>query len=109
MCIKLLLLLFFPCYYFIRVPSTPDPSGETMVVNNKDFRRIMESAKIMSLEDKEQTERTKKMNINCRMDASNIRKKEMQELELSRRKNEKPSDLEQARLNNTGLSLTPMP
>ena len=38
---------------------------------------------------------TTKSEKNARLEASNTRKREMQELEIERKKNEKPSDLEQ--------------
>ena len=83
--------IFFLC----RIPSTPDPSGETMVMNNDEYSRILRNAKVMTLEEKKEIEEAKKQEKNYRMEASMTRKKEMQELELSRKRNEKPSDLEE--------------
>ena len=45
--------------------------------------------------DRRELEGTMKATKNSRMEASNARKTEMQELEIRRKKNEKPSDLEQ--------------
>lgn len=64
-------------------------------MNTGDYDRILRNAKVMTLEEKKQLEKTKKQEKNTRMAASMSRKKEMQELELSRKRNEKPSDLEQ--------------
>jgi len=66
-----------------------------MVMNNDEYGRILRNAKFMSLEEKKQIEETHKQDKNARLEASMARKKEMQELELSRKRNEKPSDLEE--------------
>ena len=81
-----------------RVHSIPDPSGETIVMNSEDYKRIMKNAQVTSLEDQKELENIKMTERNLRVEAANIRKREMQVLELSRRKHEKLSDLEQVRL-----------
>ena len=45
--------------------------------------------------DRREMEEEMKTKKNSRLEASNTRKSEMQELEIQRKKNEKPSDLEQ--------------
>ncbi len=64
-------------------------------MNKDDYSRILTNAKVMTAEEKKELEEAKKQEKNKRMDASMARKKEMQEFELSRKRNEKPSDLEQ--------------
>lgn len=78
-----------------RVPSTPDPSGRTVILEPTDYDRIIKSTRFLSMEDRKQLEKELKERENDHMEASNRRKKEMQEFEYLRRKNEKPSDLEQ--------------
>ena len=66
-------------------------------MKGREYQRILQNAKVVSVENKKKMVETRKAESNLQMVASNDRKKEMQELELSRRNNEKPSDLEQAR------------
>ena len=53
------------------------------------------SAKVLTVEERREMEETIKAEKNTRLEAANTRKVEMQELEILRKKNEKPSDLEQ--------------
>lgn len=78
-----------------RVPSTPDPSGFSVVLDQAEFERIRQGAKVFTDADKRELKETTKAAKNSKLDASNARKSEMQELEIQRKKNEKPSDLEQ--------------
>lgn len=48
--------------------------------------------------DRRKMEEEVKAKKNFRLEASNTRKSEMQQLEIQRKKNEKPSDLEQVRV-----------
>lgn len=79
------------------MPSTPDPSGRTVVLENSDYDRISQSAKFLTMEDKKQLEVDRKNEMTARMEASHGRKEKMQELEYLRKKNEKLSDLDQVR------------
>lgn len=79
----------------LRVPATPDPSGRTVVLNTSDYGRITKSTKFLTMEDRKQLEKEQKERSMARMEASTSRKKEMQEFEYLRKKNEKPSDIEQ--------------
>ena len=88
------------CYFgitidFSRVPATPDPSGRSVVLDTTDYSRIIQSTKFLNMQDRKQLEKEQKQRQEALMEASNARKKEMQELEYTRIKNEKPSDLEQ--------------
>ena len=92
----LLLFCLFVCLFVcFRVPATPDPSGRTVVLNTSDYGRIMKSTKFLTMEDRKQLEKEQKEQTMARMEASTNRKREMQEFEYLRRKNEKPSDIEQ--------------
>lgn len=66
-----------------------------MVLDTDDYSRILQRAQLLSVQERKEAEAQQKAHANDRMEASNARKREMQELEFSRRKNEKPSDLEQ--------------
>ena len=131
----------FACAH--RVPSTPDPSGFSVVLDNTEFDRIkvtytttsiasyymivhtynhtrfksktntcsynicqyhscvppaphsQRGARVLNAADKKLMEDTLKSEKLAKLDASNSRKREMQELEAQRKKNEKPSDLDQ--------------
>ena len=50
---------------------------------------------MLTLDEKRRLEERTKLEKTARLDAANARKREMQELEAQRKKNEKPSDLEQ--------------
>ena len=56
---------------------------------------LQQSAKVLTLNEKRRLEERTKLEKTARLDAANARKREMQELEAQRKKNEKPSDLEQ--------------
>ena len=77
------------------MPATPDPSGRSVVLDTTDYGRIIQSTKFLNMQDRKQLEKEQKQRQEALMEASNARKKEMQELEYTRIKNEKPSDLEQ--------------
>lgn len=77
------------------MPATPDPSGFSVVLGQTEFERIRQGAKVFTDADKRDMEETRKALKNSKMEASNSRKTKMQELEIQRKKNEKPSDLEQ--------------
>ncbi|XP_065920650.1 cilia- and flagella-associated protein 45-like [Dysidea avara] len=79
----------------IRIPSTPDPSGLSVVMDPVEFARIRASSKVLSADEKKLIEQTKKVRKNELMEAANTRKKEMQDWEIHRIKQEKPSDLEE--------------
>lgn len=64
-------------------------------MDTSDYGRIMQSTKFLSMQDRKELEKEQKDRQETLMEASNARKKEMQELEYMRRKNEKPSDIEQ--------------
>lgn len=64
-------------------------------MDTTDYSRIIQSTKFLSMQDRKQLEKEQKGRQETRMEASAARKKEMQELEYLRRKNEKPSDIEQ--------------
>ena len=66
-----------------------------MVLDNKEYNRIVQNSKVLTPSEKQQMEEAKKEAKTARLEASNSRKKEMQELELTRKRNEKPSDIEQ--------------
>ena len=66
-----------------------------MVLNTSDYGRITKSTKFLTMEDRKQLEKEQKERSMARMEASTSRKKEMQEFEYLRKKNEKPSDIEQ--------------
>ena len=86
-----------PSIHFLRVPSTPDPSGRSVVLETTDYGRILQGAKFLTPGERKELEMQQKGEQTARMEASNARKKEMQELEFLRQKNEQPSDLEQVR------------
>lgn len=65
------------------------------MLENRDYSRILHGAKFLGPGERKQLEMDQKDQKDARLEASNARKKEMQELEYTRRKNEKPSDLEQ--------------
>ncbi len=69
-----------------------------MVLENGDYDCILRRAQTLSIEEKKGMEQHEKTHSNDRMEASNARKREMQELEFRRRRTEKPSDLEQVSL-----------
>ena len=81
--------------YPYRVPCTPDPSGFSVVLDQNEFERIRQGAKVLTDADRREMEEEIKAKKNYRLEASNARKNEMQQLEVQRKKNEKPSDLEQ--------------
>ena len=83
---------------FPRVPGTPDPSGLSVVLDQAEFERIRQGAKVLTHTEKRELEETARAGRNARLEASNVRKTEMQALEIRRKKNEKPSDLEQVRV-----------
>ena len=58
---------------------------------------IRQGAKVLTDLDRCELEETARAVRNARLEASNARKTEMQALEIQRKKNEKPSDLEQVR------------
>ena len=64
---------------FFRVPATPDPSGRTVVLENNDYDRILQRAQTLSVQEKKEEEEQQKSHRNDRMEASNVRKREMQE------------------------------
>ena len=66
-----------------------------MVLDQAEFERIRQGAKVLTDSDKRELEVTARAGRNARLEASNSRKMEMQALEMQRKKNEKPSDLEQ--------------
>ena len=78
-----------------RVPATPDPSGNTVIIEPRDYDRIIQSTRFLNMEDRKQLEKARKAREEANMEASLGRKKQMQEFEFLRKKNEKPSDLEQ--------------
>ena len=69
-----------------------------MVLDQSEFERIRQGAKVLTDADRRDLEKRVKAEKHARMEASNTRKSEMQELEIQRKKNEKPSDLEQVGL-----------
>ncbi len=64
-----------------------------------DYGRIIESTKFLSMDDRKQLKKEQKEREHSHMEASNRRKREMQEYEYTRKRNEKPSDIEQVRSN----------
>ena len=66
-----------------------------MVLDQAEYERIRQGAKVLTDTDRRELEETSRANRNTRLEASNARKTEMQSLEIQRKKNEKPSDLEQ--------------
>lgn len=56
---------------------------------------LQKRAQMLTVEQQKEKEALLKKEKAERLEASNVRKKEMQDLELKRRLNEKPSDLEQ--------------
>ena len=69
-----------------------------MVLDQAEFERIRQGAKVLTDLDRRELEETARAGRNARLEASNARKTEMQALEIQRKKNEKPSDLEQVRI-----------
>ena len=59
------------------------------------------NARVLSLEERKALEEEQKHQRQQRMEESNTRKKAMNELELTRKQHEKPSDLEQVNSNGT--------
>lgn len=82
----------------LKVPSTPDPSGRSVVLDPTDYGRIIESTKFLSMDDRKQLKKEQKEREHSHMEASNRRKREMQEYEYTRKRNEKPSDIEQEKM-----------
>ena len=80
-----------------RVPGTPDPSGQTVILDRGAFDKIRHRSKVLSAGDRRLMEETIKANKNQKLDSVNARKSEMQRHEITRKRNEKPSDLEQVR------------
>ena len=68
-----------------------------MVLDQAEFERIRQGAKVLTDLDRRELEETARAGRNARLEASNARKTEMQALEIQRKKNEKPSDLEQVK------------
>ncbi len=69
----------------------------TVVLNRDEFARIKGRSNVLSEAEKKALAEAAKVNKTSKLDAVNARKQEMQELELTRRRNEKPSDLEQVK------------
>lgn len=65
------------------------------MLDQSEFERIRQGAKVLTDGDRRELEDTARAGRNARLEASNARKSEMQALEIQRKKNEKPSDLEQ--------------
>ena len=82
-------------HHLPRVPGTPDPSGLSVVLDQAEFERIRQGAKVLTDLERRELEEMARAGRNARLEASNSRKTEMQALEIQRKKNEKPSDLEQ--------------
>lgn len=66
-----------------------------MVLGQAEFERIRQGAKVLTDSERRELEEMARDGRNARLEASNARKTEMQALEIQRKKNEKPSDLEQ--------------
>ena len=62
---------------------------------------LQRNARVLSLEERKALEEQQKHQRQQRMEESNTRKKAMNELELTRKQHEKPSDLEQVNSNGT--------
>lgn len=84
-------------YTIFRVPGTPDPSGQSVILDRDAFDKIKHRSKVLSADDKRVMEETIKAEKNKKLDSLNARKSEMQQHEITRKRNEKPSDLEQVR------------
>ena len=78
-----------------RVPGTPDPSGHSVILDRDEFTRIKNHSKVLTQTEKRERKEAAKEEKNAKLEAVNARKHEMQQLEVTRKKNEKPSDLEQ--------------
>lgn len=99
---NLLLLTMQP---LSRVPGTPDPSGLSVILDRDAFAKIRGRSNVLSDAEKKAQAKTVKENKTTKLDAMNARKQEMQELELTRKRNEKPSDLEQVKTKTINITL----
>ncbi|KAL5500388.1 hypothetical protein EMCRGX_G011941 [Ephydatia muelleri] len=79
----------------LKVPSTPDPSGVSVILDSSELERIERNAQVLSPEKRKQLEESLQHKKNEKLEASLARKKEMQQLEDLRKEQQKPSDLEQ--------------
>ena len=66
-----------------------------MVLESAELDRIKRNACVLSTDEKKVVEKTIKDERTARIEAANTRKKVMADLEIERKKNERPSDLEQ--------------
>ncbi|XP_064407345.1 cilia- and flagella-associated protein 45-like [Halichondria panicea] len=79
----------------IKVPGTPDPSGFTVILDRDEFSKIRTRSNVLSEAEKKKRAAAAKEDKNTKLEAVQLRKQEMQHLEMTRKKNEKPSDLDQ--------------
>ena len=66
-----------------------------MILDKDEFTRIKNRSKVLNQTQKRERKEAAKEEKNAKLEAVNARKQEMQQLEVTRKKNEKPSDLEQ--------------
>ena len=88
-----------------RVPGTPDPSGQTVILDRGAFDKIRHRSRVLSAGDRRLMEETIKATKTQKLDSVNARKSEMQQHEITRKRNEKPSDLEQVRASKVHYTL----
>ncbi|XP_063172979.1 cilia- and flagella-associated protein 45 [Candoia aspera] len=77
------------------VVPTVDPSGESLIIGPDDFRRIKDSSRILTKEEREAQESAIRAEREATIVAVNERKKSMKLKEILRKKNEKLNDLEE--------------
>ncbi len=92
-------VLFLTHYVLYRVPGTPDPSGFTVILDRDEFSKIRTRSNVLSEAEKKKRAAAAKEDKNTKLEAVQLRKQEMQHLEMTRKKNEKPSDLDQVNKN----------
>lgn len=79
----------------LKVPSTPDPSGVSVILDRAELERIERNAQVLSPEKRKELNESLQKKRSEKLEASMARKKEMQQLEDLRKEHQKPSDLEQ--------------
>jgi phenylpyruvate tautomerase PptA (4-oxalocrotonate tautomerase family) len=79
----------------LKVPITPDPSGISVIIEQREFDRIRTQAIVFDDRERKEMEEKRKRERNQKNEDVNERKKLMQKLEDERKKNMKLSDLEQ--------------
>lgn len=79
----------------IRVPIQEDPSGHSVVLHSGEFSRIKAASHVLSDKDREAMREEAKHLRQQQQEACADRKKTMEQLEMSRNRDAKPSDLEQ--------------